>query len=173
MLIDVETFNQYTGVFGDTLAESYLQAAQEIVSNYLGYDIEKSDREASFDGSGYFEQSVNARPINEIYSITEDGRETDLSDIYTAANYLIKKSKNDFSEGLDNIHVSFNAGWTSENLPEIIRGTILQIASMRQIESSQNIGVSSKTFGESGTRVFQNTKNYDPYLINVSKYKVL
>ena len=42
MIIDIETFKKYSNVFSDNieLQELYIKSAQDIVSSYLGYDIE-------------------------------------------------------------------------------------------------------------------------------------
>lgn len=172
MLISVETFEAYTKVYGDTLAEKYLLSAEEIVGNYLGYAPEKSDREIEVDGSGIYCISVGCRPINIIYSVRENGQELNLDNLYTAANLICKKT-GEWTEGKKNISVRINAGWTESDLPEVIKGTILQIAALRQSESDSNIGVTSKSFSDSGTRVFINNRNYEPYLMNISRYKVI
>lgn len=172
MLISIETFNKYTGVFGDALAEQYIKSAQEIVTNYLGYDPEQAERTITVNGSGNYQLDIGCRPINEILTVSLNGTEKDLNNFYTAANFILMK-RGSFEEGAQNWTCVVNAGWTEETLPEVIKGTILQIAALRQIESNQNVGVTSKAFGDSGTRVFQNTRNYTPYLMNISKYKVL
>ena len=43
MIVNIEQFNKYTNTFTDNeeLQKSYLQSAQNIVSSYLSYDVEK------------------------------------------------------------------------------------------------------------------------------------
>ena len=55
--------------------------------------------------------------------------------------------------------------------PEIIKLTVLRIAALLQSESDSNIGVTSKTFGDSGNRTFINTVNFEKYLQPISQYK--
>jgi len=66
-------------------------------------------------------------------------------------------------------------GIITENIetPEIIKLTIMRIASILQTESDSNIGVTSKSFGDSGTRTFINTVNFDKYLMQIAKYRVI
>jgi len=116
MIINVETFKKYSNVFiEDTeLQEYYLQAAQDIVSSYLGYNPE-----------------------------------------FELLNYKTGELEDDFE------------------MPEIIKLTILRIASLLQTESDSNIGVTSKSFGDSGNRTFVNTVSFDKYLIQISQYRVI
>jgi len=114
MIITAEQFQKYTGVFSDNveLQESYLQSAQEMVADFLGYNPEKS-----------------------IY----------INDVLVA----------------------------DLEMPEVIKMTIMRIAALLQTEADGNIGVTSKSFGDSGTRTFLNTVNFDKYLIQISKYKLI
>jgi hypothetical protein len=58
-------------------------------------------------------------------------------------------------------------------MPTIIKLTVLRIAALLQTESDNNIGVTGVSFGESGSRTFINTVNFDKYLIQISKYALL
>ncbi len=58
-----------------------------------------------------------------------------------------------------------------EVVPGIVKLTILRIASLMESESGGNIGVTSKQFGESGTRTFVKTTDYSPYLLQIACYK--
>ena len=59
----------------------------------------------------------------------------------------------------------------SMEVPELIKMTALRIATLLQTESDNNIGVTSKSFGDSGNRTFINTVNFDKYLIQISQYR--
>lgn len=58
-----------------------------------------------------------------------------------------------------------------DTVPGIVKLTILRIAALMQTESEGNIGITSKQFGESGTRTFIKTTDYTPYLIYIAKYR--
>ena len=169
MIVPVATFENYTGVFGDPLAESYLTAAQEKVEKYLGYTLEAADYETTTKGHGRDYVRLAAAPINSVESVTVGGVALE-SFRFDSKGYLYTSDGSVFvAESA--VSVSYNAGYTAETLPNLIMTTILQIAALRQIESGQNIGVSSKTFGDAGTRVFLSTRKYTDFLINISSYK--
>jgi len=117
MIITVDKFSAYTGVFTDNveLQESYLLSSQNIVTDYLAYNPE----------------------YQLLHHITGE-----LEDI------------NDISE-----------------IPEIIQLTIMRIAAILQTESNSNIGVTSKQFGDSGSRTFINTVDFSKYLMQISQYR--
>jgi len=58
-------------------------------------------------------------------------------------------------------------------MPEVIKMTVMRIAALLQSEENSNIGVTSKSFGDSGMRTFVNTINFDKYLVQISKYKLI
>mgnify|MGYP000867949562 FL=1 len=58
-----------------------------------------------------------------------------------------------------------------DTIPGIIKLTVLRIAALMQVEADGNIGITSKTFGESGSRTFIKTTDYTPYLQYISKYR--
>lgn len=76
MIVPVATFENYTGVFGDPLAESYLTAAQEKVEKYLGYTLEAADYETTVKGHGRDYVRLAAAPINSVESVTVGGGRT-------------------------------------------------------------------------------------------------
>ena len=114
MIIDLKQFQIYSNVNTDNpeIQNSYLMSAQNIVNDYIGYDIE------------YY-------LLNPITGLIEDVIE----------------------------------------IPEIIKLTIMRIAAILQTEGDSNIGITSKSFGDSGTRTFINTVNFDKYLIQISNYR--
>ena len=58
-------------------------------------------------------------------------------------------------------------------IPKIILMTVLRIAAILMSESDSNIGVTSKSFGDSGGRSFINYTNFDKYLSPLSGYRLL
>lgn len=111
--VNIEDFKNYSGIFSaEEIQQYYIDAAEDIVENYLGYN---------------------------------------------PAQFLIDSS-----------------GKLIPNTNEpatIIKLTVMRIASLLQIESDGNIGVTSKSFGDSGSRTFVNTVNFDKYLIQLSPYR--
>lgn len=59
----------------------------------------------------------------------------------------------------------------SENAMKLIKKVCLEIATLIQMEEKNNIGINSKSFGESGSRSFLNIVDYSKYLIQLNAYK--
>ncbi|MCL2381328.1 MAG: hypothetical protein FWC64_07005 [Treponema sp.] len=53
----------------------------------------------------------------------------------------------------------------------LFKVTCLRIATMLQTEGGSNIGVTSKSFGDSGSRTFVNYTNFDKYLLPIAAYR--
>lgn len=71
-------------------------------------------------------------------------------------------------------------GYDPENVEqwkkdEVFKSTVqfvcLEIASLMEQEEGQNIGINSKSFGESGTRSFLNVVDYSKYLKRLDSYR--
>jgi hypothetical protein len=58
-------------------------------------------------------------------------------------------------------------------VPAIFKQTALRISSLLLTEADNNIGITSKQFGDSGSRTFINYTNFDKYLLPLSKYKLI
>jgi hypothetical protein len=56
--------------------------------------------------------------------------------------------------------------------PKLIIQTVFRIAALLQSEGDSNIGVTSKSFSDSGSRTFINFTNFDKYLLPIAKYKL-
>lgn len=171
MFITVEELEDYTNVRGDAMAPSYIKSACEIVRNYLGYNPEETEYDNVYDGTGSSVLFLESQNISEVTEVTFGGTSQDLSQFFIKQNAIMMKS-GEFPLGMQNITVHYVGGWTSENMPEVIKTTALQIAALRQAESDGNVAVSSKSFGDSGTRVFLSTRNYSQFLFNISAYKL-
>jgi len=59
--------------------------------------------------------------------------------------------------------------WTT--IPDIFKLVCLEIATLMQQEESQNIGINSKAFGESGSRTFLNVVDYTKYLKRLDSFR--
>jgi hypothetical protein len=59
------------------------------------------------------------------------------------------------------------------DMPVIFKQTALRIAALLATEANDNIGITSKQFGDSGSRTFINYTNFDKYLFPLSKYKLI
>jgi hypothetical protein len=182
--VNIEELKEYSGAHDeDNLLQNYIDSAEDIVNTYLGYSPTLHNYIQYFDGTGTYELQLKAKPIINIISVEIDGQSISLSEFYNTTNDEFLYYSKIFPVGRRNIKVEYNAGWGYEPdyddltkgtyLPMIIKMTVLRIASILQSESNQNIGVSSKSFGDSGTRTFINYTDYSKYLLPISIYKIL
>lgn len=174
MICTVEELQKYSGVYVDETEsqERFLQSAQSIVENYLGYEIEEKNYAKFYSGLGFSDLRLGVKNVSAISSVKINDTEISLSNILLDDDSIILKS-GVFAQGTKNIYVEFVGGFSSDDIPELMKSTVLRIATLLQSESDSNIGITSKSFGDAGTRVFQNYTNFDKYLLPLSKYKIL
>jgi hypothetical protein len=172
--VTVDDFKQYSGVFDDNAElQVYIDSAEQIVENYLGYSVLEKTYNDVLSGKGTSLLQLKARPITDITSILIDDGPVDLSNILYDKDEFITYKNNIFPCGNYNVEAEYTAGYALADIPELIKMTVMRIASLLQTESNQNIGVTSKSFADSGTRTFVNYTNFDKYLIQASKYKLI
>lgn len=84
------------------------------------------------------------------------------------------------SAGVIQAYLGFNpeedSRWSDgEDEDEVFIGSIqfvcMEIATLMQQEEGQNIGINSKSFGESGSRTFLNVVDYTKYLHRLDAYR--
>lgn len=172
MIIEISELQKYSGVYlseDDNSQELYIKSAEEILFSYLGYNPELKEYTKVYDGLGYADLRLGVKNIVEVSKVVIDGEEIDPAEFVIDDDSVVYKNGT-FKAGRKNIIVEFVAGF--EEIPSIMKMTILRIATLLQLESDNNIGVSSRSFADN-TRTFLNTKNYEPYLVQCSRYKLL
>lgn len=172
--VSVQDLQKFTNVYpedGDTLQQIYLGSATEIIESYLGYNPELQTYTNYFDGNGKNILFLNAKPISILQSVSINGVEQNLNDYYFDGATECLYTTDKFSSGTKNIKVVYTAGYST--VPDLIKLSALRIAGILQTEQSGNIGITSKSFQESGNRTFVNTVNFSKYLLPLSKYKLL
>ncbi len=174
MICKVEELQKYSGVYSDETQgqELFLMTAQNIVESYLGYAVEQKEYSKLYSGLGFSDLRLSVKNVSEIKMLKVDNEEINTQNLVIDDDRIILK-KGFFSKGEKNIYVEFVGGFTDEEMPKLIILTVLRIATLLQSESDSNIGITSKSFGDSGTRVFQNYTNFDKYLLPLSHYKIL
>ena len=168
MVVTKEELLGFTGIefeSGNNISELFIGAAQNIVENYLGYEIESKEYIKHFSLHSSNVIKVGVKNITAVKEIIIDG--TPVEDYYINDDKIILKQP----VISDDIIVKFTAGF-GEDLPKIIKLTVLRIAALLQTESNNNIGISGKSFMD-GSRTFVSYTNYDKYLISCSKYKLI
>lgn len=99
----------------------------------------------------------------------DDPVSVSLLEIYIgSATSMIKSYLGYSPEDTENIPESVD-----DNARKMFKFVCLEIASLMQMEEKNNIGVNSKSFGESGTRSFLNVVDYDKYLRRLNAYRIV
>ncbi len=152
----------------DPQPESFCQSAMEAVADYLGYNPELQEHTQTIKGDGGALAALEAMPVNSITALSVDGVESDPSRLEVEdMNYICFEDNSVFNKG-SRYEITFTAGW--ENVPEIIKTTALQIASLFWESAGGNLAVSSTSFADTGSRVFNNFTS-DRFLKQIAKYK--
>lgn len=174
VLATVKELQDFTGVYENSessQSELFLGAASDLIINYLGYDPILQNYKKCFDGSGENWLRLETKPIQKINEVEINGIIESLEDFYSDDDTLLYKNFKKFPEGIKNVSVDFDAGF--ENVPDLIKLTCLRIAAILQTEADNNIAITSKSFGESGSRTFYNFTNFQKYLLPISKWKLV
>lgn len=151
---------------------SYCKSAEQMVEKFLNYSPESKSYSIDIKSDGGNLLELGAMPVTELTGVYIDGEESDLS-LYTfhdARPYIRKKDFSNFQKG--SIYtVTFTAGYSAEDFPEIIKTTALQIASLFWESSGGNLAVSSTSFADTGSRVFNNF-TADRFLSQLRMYRI-
>lgn len=177
-LVSLKSFEQYTGNFEDSreaveLKQQYLDAAESIVIDYLGYNPVSSSYDEYLSGIGDYKLYLHAQPITNVNFICVDNNPIDISTIATKDSYIYDICRNRvFTLGVENIHINYNAGFQCDNIPDVIKVSILRIAALMLQEQGGNIGLTGKSMGEN-SRTFINYTNYDKFLEPLNVLKIV
>lgn len=168
---DLQTFqNKYVDEEQAALLQTYCNAGMEKVKNFLGYNPESTDCTIEKYGTGGALFSLDAKPITSIESVCVDDTEVDVSLFRVKSdNYIVYKDGNKFdSEKLYSI--KYTAGF--EEVPGAIKLCALQLASLYWESAGGNLAVSSTSFADTGSRVFNNF-TADRFLKEIENYRIL
>jgi hypothetical protein len=206
----IALFKTYANVHQDDeeILSVYLDAAESIVEQHLGYSPEYQHYTHRLSGNGGDAISLMAMPVHTIQEVIIDGAHIPVEQCYVIGQFLYSKEVIFSDKNRHNVIVSYTAGYDTTPsptvtdgddtvidggdafsdyagegettgaliippMPRIITITALRIASILLSESDSNIGVTSKSFGDSGGRTFINYTNFDKYLLPLSAYRLL
>lgn len=152
----------------DQKPQSYCNSAMEMVRDYLGYDPESQTYTQTIKGDNGSLAALCAMPITEIAAFSVDGTEHQAEELEVEKNnYICFADSSVFRKG-SKFTVTFTAGFAE--VPEIIKTTALQIASLLWESAGGNLAVSSTSFADTGSRVFNNF-TADRFLKQIANYK--
>jgi hypothetical protein len=172
MIATVEELKNYTEQYtdNDTQIELFIQSAQQIVENYIGYNIEVQDYNLTLSGDGTNFLNIGVHPVNSVTSISIDGESKDVSNFVVLKEFLFNKESY-FSDGNFNIQISLNAGYAPDSIPEIMKLTVLRIAGVLCNEG-RNVGIQSISDSSTGSRTFME-RNFNKYLALLNPFRIL
>jgi len=176
MIVTLDEFNTYSGNMESSesvaaMKESMLMASQEVVSDYLGYSVESKQYDDYLSPIGQPVLYLNAYPVSRILNLSLCGSDIPASD-YTIGGRGIRLNSGVWPTGIDTVYCSYVAGWSASDVPENVKMTILQIASLMLEESGGNIGITGKTMAEN-SRTFVNYTNYDKWLKKLDPLRIV
>jgi hypothetical protein len=71
--LTLEEFQKYTNVHEDTLQAVYLESAENIIKDYLGYDLVLQNHADVFIGNGTNKIQLKAKPVQQLILVKYDG----------------------------------------------------------------------------------------------------
>lgn len=169
--ITLDQFNAYISQFEedtDGLKQIFIDTADQMIINYIGYDYASKDYTEYLKGLGEDSVKLSAYPVNQLVSVSINGVDEPLESFVVDRERLIYLGSV-FNKD-DVIIVNHNSGNTT--IPGIIKMVELQIAGLLFSESGGNIGVTSKSFDGGNSRTFVKTTNFEPYLNKLERMKI-
>lgn len=154
----------------DTNPDKYCNSGMEAVKNYLGYDPESQSYTQEIKGDGGVLAALQAMPITAITALSIDGTQADPTTLEVQSeNYVCFKDGSPFVKG-SRYTITFTAGFPAQTFPDIIKTTALQVATLFWESAGGNLAVSSTSFADTGSRVFNNF-TADRFLKQIAQYK--
>ena len=176
MIVTIEEFNTYTNDFNDAsdivdMKNGFIQTAQDVVSDHIGYNVEETTHDEYLsNGQATPFLWLYGLPVTKVNSISISGSDVDLTS-FTIFGRTLRLNDGVWPIGIGNYHVNYDAGWTAETAPSVIKDTIKQIASLLLQEAGGNIGITGKSMSEN-SRTYINYTNYDKWLKKLENYVV-
>ena len=170
-IITVDQLTEFMGKYPDedaTLPSLYVGAAEDCIVKYLGYSPEFAEYTDTLFGDNSTLLSVFA-PIVELKSV--NGSADDLDSYSCRKNHIRKVLDTGclatFSKGNKYV-INYTGGY--ETIPSAMVICALQIASLLWESAGGNLAVSSTSFADTGTRVFNNYK-IERFLESINEYR--
>lgn len=176
MIVTVSEFDVYSGNYETDTAvvsmkNAILGAAEEKVIDYLGFSPLQAERSDIISAIGQNRLYLKAHPVSAVSSLSVNGSVISATD-FTLHDTYLRLNNGVFPNGIDNVVVTYTAGWSSDAMPSVIKMVILQIATLMLEESGGNIGITGKSFDDN-SRNFINYTNFDKWLKKLDGLRIL
>jgi hypothetical protein len=118
--VTIQDFQKFTNVYqdSDSLQQSYIDSAENIVENYLGYSPVLNSYTNILKGNGSKELQLKARPIRNIISLEIDNESVNINNIVTKNEFIYYRDS--FPDG-SLIYINYIAGFNN-NVDNTIDG---------------------------------------------------
>lgn len=168
-VVSLDEFNTYSNNFSDThediqMKVRMLSSAQSIVEEYLGYPLCPFHHIERHIGTGQYVIYLDRMPVTNVWSVTVDGNEVENYEHGLSSVTLPFRLCNN-----SHIEIVYDTGWNE--VPDLIKMTILRIAALLLTEANGNVGLTSKSFGDQ-SRNFYNWTNFSKYLDPLSHFRI-
>lgn len=172
MFITTDELKDYIGVNtdNDTLLDIYNETGKDLIINYIGYDPVSGYYDELFSGNDDKVIRLNTKPITSISALTIDDELITEENYIFINEYLYLLNGLIFTKGRYNVRVEYEGGY--DEIPSLIKMTNLRLSALLYTEEGGNIGITSKSFDNSGTRTFIQNTNYNKYLSVLNKYRI-
>jgi hypothetical protein len=177
-LVVLATWKKYAkksddDVTGEALYQTFLDSAEQIVKDYLGYDPASQTYTAQeLDGNGSSSIVLKAKPITALSAITINGVSRGTTD-FDIEGERITDSTGALMWIDCPVVVTYTAGLSAGDMRlSLIQLTIMDIASLLSMNNGDNIGVSSVTLDGGNTRSFVNYNNFSKQLARLANLKL-
>jgi hypothetical protein len=172
--ITVDMLEEFAGKYpedGAAMPGVYVSSALDTVARYLRYDPELKEYSVAVWGDGT-DMLVLPAPVSSLISVKLNGKEQELEGWEWRKNYLSRRLPCGGLEIFDSrqkLEVSFMGGL--DPVPGKVVTTALQLASLYWESAGGNLAVSSTSFADAGTRVFNNFHE-DRFLDQINEWRV-
>lgn len=154
----------------ETLVEQYALAAEEMIEKYLGYSPELKEYSTTRYGDNGRLFELEAYPLVTLEKVLVNNNEIDVSMFRIKGKNYVEYNYGKGVYSADSLYsFIYTAGY--ETVPQKIKTTALQIASLMWESEGGNIAVSSTSFADNGSRVFNNF-TADRFLKEIDEYKI-
>lgn len=172
-IIDLDTFRNYCNYMEegtDDLCNIYIESAENIVSEYLGYSPIVTTYDEIVVGIGSDKLFTKVPHIDEFSYVMEADTEEMLTDLTANEEYIYDRNYKEVFEEGKKYRVVYEGGWKKNAIPSDIKMAVLRISSLMLTESSGNIGITSKSNLDQ-SRTFMSYTNYSKYLQPLLPYR--
>lgn len=169
-LITVDQLNEFVENTEDLdIKITIVASADEVVTDYLGYDPASAERVYRFVGLDNDSIILPIPGASAITSVVIDGQTLDSGDYELDTEENEIRCLNDkYFIREKNVVITYTAGFST--IPPKIVHAALRIAGLMWSEAHGNIGITSKSFADM-SRSFVSYTNYSKYLLPLSKLR--